>query len=101
MSVATSHKSMPASSPLKKISWEDFERKYLNKEDRYKYEWVDGGVVKTLRAMNQSQQCIFFPKLKQVHVYRGKQMTICTDDDICSAEPVIPGFLIPASGVFK
>jgi hypothetical protein len=42
-----------------------------------------------------------FPKLKQVHVYRGKQMTICTDDDICSAEPVIPGFLIPASGVFK
>ncbi len=190
MSVAASHTPMPASSPLKKISWEDFERKYLNKEDRYKYEWVDGVVVKTLRTLNQSQQSIFlnlmhllktlqasnpslgellsevetwfgtayrrpdiayfskdqmqlfgksnqepqfiievisnsdqmhraneklidyrssnipvvwhiFPKLKQVHVYRGKQMTICTDDDICSAEPVIPGFLIAASGVFK
>jgi len=174
----------------KKLTWEEFNRRYSDKEDRYKYEWVDGEVVKTLRTMNQNQQFIYlklnrllrslsapnpnlgellsevetwfgpawrrpdiayfsleqtelfgkenqvpqfvievisnndqinkaseklidyrnakvpivwfvFPKTKEVHVYRGKQMTICTGDDICSAEPVIPGFLIPASKVFE
>lgn len=190
MNVAAFRTPMPETISLKKISWEDFERRYADREDRYKYEWSDGVVIKTLRTMNQRQQFIFlnlmqllrslqasnpsvgellpevetwfgsgyrrpdiayftpeeikifrttnvepqfvvevisnndqlnnanekltdyrasnipvvwlmFPKLKQVHVYRGKQMTICTDDDICSAEPVIPGFLIAANDVFK
>lgn len=172
------------------ISWADFERKYLPRENRYKYEWVDGEVVRTLRTMNQEQQFIWlnlknfletlraqgqnlgelipevdtfftetrhrrpdiayfspeqiavfrhtnqvpqfiaeitsnhdqlnkahqkladyrqagvpvvwqvFPKTG-VHVYRGKNMTICTGDDPCSAEPVIPGFVLPAAGVFQ
>ncbi len=177
-------------SALKKLTWEEFDRRYSNKEDRYKYEWVDGEIVKTLRTMNQLQLFIIdnlvnlldslkvansslgklypeinawfgiayrrpdvayftgqqiklsreenqipqfvievisnndqinkaseklidyrnakvaivwfiYPKTKEVHVYRGKQMTICSGDDICSAEPVIPGFLIPASKVFE
>jgi Uma2 family endonuclease len=177
-------------SPLKKLTWEEFERRYSKKEDRYKYEWVSGEVIKTLRTMNQLQLFILdnllnlldglrtanpnlgklyseinawfgdayrrpdiayftsqqvkasrdanqvpqfvvevisnndqlnkaneklidyrnakvpivwfvYPKIKEVHVYRGKQMTICTGDDICSAEPVIPGFLIAANAVFE
>ena len=173
MNVAAFQTPTPKAPPsLKKISWEDFERKYLEKEDRYKYEWVDGEVVKTLRTMNQLQlfiltnleglmdtlkksnpnlgklypeinswfgtayrrpdiayftpqqliaarmanqepqfvvevisnndqinkaneklvdyrnakvQVVWFvyPKTKEVHVYRGKQMTICTGEDIC------------------
>ncbi|MFN4254142.1 MAG: Uma2 family endonuclease [Saprospiraceae bacterium] len=172
----------------KKISWEAFERRYLRREDKYKYEWVDGTVVKTPRTMNQRQQFILinlqafldklrthknlglllaevdtffgpnhrrpdiayfspeqvsllrhaeqvpqfvveiisskdqlneanekladyrranvqivwhvFPKLNEVHVYRGKKMEICLDTDPCSAEPVIPGFVMSAKEVF-
>ena len=173
-----------------RISWEDFERKYLSREDRFKYEWVNGMVVKTPRTMNQLQQFIWlnlknflerlkknnpnfgeliaevdtffgenhrrpdiayfsqeqinifrhtnqvpqfvievisskdqlnaahekladyrnanvavvwhvFPKLHEVHVYQGKKMTICLSDDVCSAEPVIPGFSLPVEDVFK
>ena len=42
-----------------------------------------------------------FPKSKKVHVYNGKKMVICEEDDICSAETVIPGFKIPAKDIFK
>ena len=56
-----------------RISWEDFERKYLNREDRFKYEWVNGVVEKTQRTMNQQQQFIwlnlakFFYQLKKAN----------------------------------
>jgi len=53
------------------------------------------------RAANISVVWHIFPKLQQVHVYRGKNMTICTADDPCSAEPVIPGFVLPAHEIFK
>ncbi len=191
MSIAAFQIPTSKSGEPKKISWEVFQRRYLDKEDRFKYEWKDGELIKTQRTMNQSQQIIFisltkllrelsissatlgellpevetwfgpawrrpdiayfsldqiqkfkveenqvpqfvvevisnndqlnkaneklidyrnakvpivwfvYPKTREVHVYRGKQMTICTGDDICSAEPVIPGFLIPASKVFE
>ncbi len=190
-------KSLPTAAPApekaapKPISWTDFERKYLSREDRYKYEWVEGFIIKTLRTMNQEQQFMLlnlealldrlrpsnpalgkllaevdtffgenhhrrpdiayfsieqikafrqtnqiplfvvevistydqqckayqkladyrraevpvvwhvFPKLQEVHVYRGKQMTICTGEDSCSAEPVIPGFVLPVGAVFR
>ncbi len=38
----------------KKISWETFQKKYLTREDKYKYEWVDGYVEKTL-SMDKTQ----------------------------------------------
>ncbi len=42
----------------KRVTWEEFESRYLVREDKYKYEWVDGQVVKTPREMNQRQQLI-------------------------------------------
>jgi len=46
------------SAPAKKISWETFEKKYLAREDKYKYEWVNGIVEKTERNMNQYQDLL-------------------------------------------
>lgn len=42
-----------------------------------------------------------FPKRNEVHVYRGKQMSVCTGEDMCSAEPVIPGFVVGVNEIFK
>ena len=39
----------------KKITWEAFQENYLTREDKYKYEWVDGYVEKTLRSMDKTQ----------------------------------------------
>jgi len=174
------------------ISWEDFQRKYLSREDRFKYEWVQGQVEKTSRNMDKSQLYIlvnltrflyglksvnpnikgdliaegdtFFvgnhrrpdiafwtddqiaagrreeevvpdfvieiiskndqvervedkmedylaagvkvvwkvlPRLQRVDVYRGRTITVCKGQDLCSAEPVIEGFVLTAADVFK
>lgn len=40
-------KGQTAQNPPKLISWEAFEKKYLSREDRFKYEWVNGTVEKT------------------------------------------------------
>ncbi len=176
----------------KKISWDTFRKKYLTREDKYKYEWVNGMVEKTPRSMDQSQLYVLtnlsefltrlklanprvnghliaegdaffagnhrrpdiayyteaqiqagrrlekvnlefvievistndqmikvhekmrdyraanvkviwqiFPKLREIHVYRGKNMSVCVGDDLCSAEPVVEGFILPAKDVFK
>lgn len=37
------------------VSWPEFERRYLTREDGYKYEWTDGQVEKTKSTMNQTQ----------------------------------------------
>jgi hypothetical protein len=66
-------------SASKKISWENFQKKYLTREDRFKYEWVNG----------------------MVHVYHGKNMAVCVGDDLCSAEPVVKGFIVPTKDIFK
>jgi Uma2 family endonuclease len=39
----------------KGISWEVFQKRYLQREDGFKYEWVDGLVEKTQRTMDKSQ----------------------------------------------
>lgn len=66
-----------------KISWEDFEREYLSREDEWKYEWVNGYVEKTKRTMNQYQFYILnnlkdlFDKLKiegKISGYLGVEM---------------------------
>jgi Uma2 family endonuclease len=42
--------------PKKKyISWRDFQRRYLSREDSYKYEWLNGTIEKTPRTMNPNQ----------------------------------------------
>ena len=42
----------------KKISWATFEKKYLTKEDSWKYDWVNGNVEKTKRTMYPHQRFI-------------------------------------------
>ena len=90
-----------------KISWDAFQRKYLSREDRYKYEWVNGQVEKLVEKMNDywaaGVKVIWqiYPGNKQIHVYHGKQMTVCTGDDLCSAEPVVEGFVLAVREVFK
>ena len=176
----------------KSISWVEFEKKFLSLEDGFKYEWVNGIVEKTPRAMNQNQYYLLdnleaflyqlksqypitgkfnteidtffldkvhrrpdsayftdaqrklmaqsinqipkfvievvssrdqinavhkkmqnyrdadvevvwhiFPLLNEIHVYKGFSMSICKGDMLCSAEPVIPNFLISVHDVFK
>lgn len=190
--IATAQPPVKKAPTKRKISWETFQKKYLTREDKFKYEWVNSRVEKTLRSMNTTQFYIFlnlenllmevrpnlttdwrmmaegdnffagnhrrpdiafytaeqmrdgrqqdekivprfvvevisandqinkvdekmddylsakveivwhiFPKSQKVHVYHGKKMTICEDDDICSADSVIPGFEIAAKDVFK
>lgn len=42
----------------KKVSWEVFEKKYLSREDSWKYEWINGIVEKTKRTMYPYQYYI-------------------------------------------
>jgi Uma2 family endonuclease len=65
MSTTAVQKSMQTTSGLpvhgkqsKHVSWEQFQKRYLNREDGYKYEWVGGEVIKTKRTMDQSQYLI-------------------------------------------
>jgi Uma2 family endonuclease len=44
---------------------------------------------------------LILPEEKTVHVYTSrKQVQICTDDDICSAKPVLPAFEISVNAIF-
>jgi len=50
VAIKENQKNVPQKKP-RKISWETFQKKYLSKEDKYKYEWLDGIVEKTPRTM--------------------------------------------------
>ena len=39
----------------KKINWAEFQKKYLSREDNFKYEWVNGQVEKSTRSMDKTQ----------------------------------------------
>lgn len=61
MSIATISDNPSNSKTVKKqkpISWETFQKRYLTREDTWKYEWVNGLVEKTKRSMNQEQYFI-------------------------------------------
>ena len=177
----------------KRISWSEFEKRYLSRENGYKYEWLNGEVVRfkamdytqffilenllahfdTLKSENAidgrlvPEGDIFFglnhrrpdvayltlmqiartaygenqvpqfvievvssndqmnavtskmdnyrsagvqvvwlilPNHHQVHVFSGEKlnrMTVCTEDDVCSAAPVLPLFEMTANDVFR
>jgi Uma2 family endonuclease len=61
MPASTVQSQTPSSATLalaktaKPISWQAFQRKYLSREDGYKYEWLNGQVEKTKRAMDKTQ----------------------------------------------
>lgn len=40
------------------ISWASFQQEYLNREDGFKYEWLNGNIEKTLYTMDQTQAFI-------------------------------------------
>jgi Uma2 family endonuclease len=44
---------------------------------------------------------LIFPNVEQVHVYTGKTMMVCQDDDVCSASPALPLFKISVKDIFK
>ncbi len=52
------------------MTWEQFERRYLSREDGFKYEWVNGTIIKSPVTMRQKQLFIlnnlldFFYSLK-------------------------------------
>lgn len=182
------------SATQKYVSWEDFKKKYLSREDGYKYEWLNGTIEKTKRTMDYTQLFILrnllktfrslviagkangemmsegdiffadihrrpdifhltdeqldrtaygenqvpaflmevisskdqinrvhlkmqnyraanvkvvwhiFPEYEEVHVYFGadlRNMIVCKDDDICSAAPVLPDFVLSANDIFR
>ncbi|MEK7255740.1 MAG: Uma2 family endonuclease [Bacteroidota bacterium] len=178
----------------RRISWEEFQRQYLTREDEYTYEWLDGVVEKTKRTMDWTQfiilrnlQAFFrrlifegkahgelisegdtfflshhrrpdiawfseeqidktvqgikplprfvievisthdkaikvakkmqdyraagvevvwkiFPDTEEVEVCSGdqlKEIKVCFGEDLCSAAPVLPAFVLPANDIFK
>lgn len=44
----------------RRIKWSEFEKRYLQREDGFTYEWVDGLVEKTPNTMNPTQLYIQF-----------------------------------------
>ncbi len=176
----------------KKVSWAVFEKKYLTREDAWKYEWVDGIIEKTKRIMCPNQRYILinlrklyskllagskvsgsfesetdiffsekihrrpdisycteeqdalmahgesvipefvieivskndtlpkqnrkmknyrdagvkviwqiFPDTQEVQITKGKASVLCTDNDVCSAAPVLPDFKISVKDIFQ
>lgn len=75
---ASQEKTASPGTPAKQVSWADFQKKYLSREDRFKYEWVGGQVVKTPRTMDKSQFYIqmnlarFLTQLKKSHELNGE-----------------------------
>ncbi len=58
--------------PKRKISWETFEKKYLTREDGYRYEWLNGTIEKT-KKMNKQQLFIVINLLAHFRNLRVKQ----------------------------
>lgn len=62
----------------KKISWEQFQKEYLSREDGFKYEWLNGIIEKSPRTMDYKQLQIvenilaFFERLKTVKNIKGR-----------------------------
>ncbi|HMQ50211.1 MAG TPA: Uma2 family endonuclease [Saprospiraceae bacterium] len=57
----------------KTITWQRFKQRYLNREDAFKYEWVNGQVEKTPRSMDKSQLYILRNLLKHFRQLQSSQ----------------------------
>lgn len=68
----------------KSLTWKEFQRRYRNREDGNKYEWVRGKVEKTPRSMNQRQLFVlrnlnqFLRKLQNTNPELG-ELSVETD----------------------
>ena len=63
------------------ISWADFQRKYLTREDGYKYEWLNGTIEKTKRTMDKTQLYILRNLLEK---FRELQFANKVDGELIS-----------------
>lgn len=71
MSTSTIHINQPKEEALK-ITWEQFQKEYLVREDNYKYEWVDGQVQKTLKFEYTEQPTEETNKKSQQEMYENQ-----------------------------
>ena len=55
LSTISQEKTIPIKQIPPFISWSAFQRRYLTREDGYKYEWLNGIVEKTKRTMDKTQ----------------------------------------------
>ena len=61
------------------ISWEAFQRRYLTREDAYKYEWLNGTIEKTKRTMDKTQ---FYILRNLLEKFRELQFSNKTDGEL-------------------
>ncbi|MEK7255691.1 MAG: Uma2 family endonuclease [Bacteroidota bacterium] len=77
----STHPAQTNGSQGKRVSWEEFQQKYANREDGFKYEWVDGMVEKTKRTMDRTQSYLlwnlldFFDELKLAGKVTGRLLS--------------------------
>lgn len=70
--------------PQTRISWEEFQRDYLSREDGYDYEWLDGIVEQNPISMNKVQLFMlrnlqdFFIGLRIQQAVQGNLLGLCT-----------------------
>ena len=104
--------SKPKAAP-RSLTLEEFRRKYSNREDGYKYEFVIEIISPTDRSVKVEEKVLeyfeagvkvvwlLFPKTQTVHVYTSPiSVIICRGDRVCSAAPVVVDFEIRAEEVF-
>lgn len=70
--VTTMPKTKLRSPKTRTISWATFQKKYLIREDTFKYEWVNGRVEKSVRAMNEKQPYILVNLLDYFNLFKIK-----------------------------
>ena len=66
---------------IHRISWNEFQNKYLTREDDYKYEWLNGEIEKTKRTMDFTQLFILRNLLK---VFRQLLLSERCDGELMS-----------------
>lgn len=84
MPTSAAKKTLQETQNKKRISWEAFQKKYLTREDGYKYEWLNGIVEKNPYTMDKSQLYILrnlldlFMMLK----FKGKVAQLMPEADL-------------------
>ncbi|MCB9035288.1 MAG: Uma2 family endonuclease [Lewinellaceae bacterium] len=78
MSTSAAKNPLPPPKKSKAVSWEAFQKKFLTREDSYKYEWLNGVVEKTPYNINRFYLFIFrnlllhFRKLRREGIGKGQ-----------------------------
>jgi hypothetical protein len=79
MTTLHTHTAFRATNSAKKISWSEFKSRYLAREDRYKYEWVNGYVEKYEHKMDRTQIFILTNLIRFLYALKLKNNQILGD----------------------